>query len=103
MGVKKQDLIDKLKEAEIEFEDSAKVDDLRGLLSDEEYAALEAEVETREAAEKQAEKDGLIKCVILRDTWDEDGNRHKAGTEVNLPAEAAIDGVENGVLSRVKK
>ena len=43
-----------------------------------------------------------IKCVILRDTWDEDGNRHVAGSEADLPAEAAMDGVENGTLARVK-
>ncbi|MGB7243556.1 MAG: hypothetical protein WBC93_15910 [Sulfitobacter sp.] len=43
-----------------------------------------------------------IKCKILRDMWDEDGVRHAAGKEVNLPAEAAMDGVESGALSRVK-
>lgn len=49
-----------------------------------------------------ADKDTMIKCVILRDTWDKDGNRHRAGEEVSLPAAAAMDGVENGTLSRVK-
>lgn len=44
----------------------------------------------------------LVKCVILRDTWDKDGVRHRKGKEVELPAEAAMDGVENGALSRVK-
>lgn len=46
--------------------------------------------------------DKLIKCTILRDTWDEKGARHKAGTVVELPAEAAMDGVEAGTLARVK-
>lgn len=46
--------------------------------------------------------DKKIKCTILRDTWDEDGNRHKAGTTVMLDPEAAMDGVEKGALSRVK-
>lgn len=46
--------------------------------------------------------DKMIKCVILRDTWDGDGKRHRAGSEVELPADAAMDGVENGTLSRVK-
>ena len=44
----------------------------------------------------------MIKCTILRDTWDGDGVRHVAGEEVELPAEAAMDGVENGTLARVK-
>lgn len=43
-----------------------------------------------------------IKCVILRDFWDADGKRHKAGTEVSLPIEAAMDGVESGAVARVK-
>lgn len=46
--------------------------------------------------------DKTIKCVILRDFWDADGNRQPAGKEIDLPAEEAIDGVEAGALSRVK-
>ncbi len=44
----------------------------------------------------------LIECVILRDYWDEDGKRHKAGTKVSIPVEAALDGVETGALARAK-
>jgi len=43
-----------------------------------------------------------IKCVILRDYWDDAGERQPAGKEVNLTAEEAMDGVESGTLSRVK-
>lgn len=43
-----------------------------------------------------------IKCVILRDYWDDAGERQRAGKEVYLPAEEAMDGVEGGTLSRVK-
>lgn len=43
-----------------------------------------------------------VKCRILRDTWDADGNRNRAGSEVNLPVEAAMDGVEAGTVERVK-
>lgn len=46
--------------------------------------------------------DKKIKCVILRDTWDEDGKRHKAGAEVTLGVDAAMDGVEAGSVARVK-
>lgn len=45
----------------------------------------------------------LIKCRIERDYWDADGERHRAGTEVELPVEAAIDGIETGALTRVKE
>ncbi|AGG91174.1 hypothetical protein SUFP_026 [Sulfitobacter phage NYA-2014a] len=45
----------------------------------------------------------LIRCVILRDFWNADGKRQPAGKEVDLPAEDAMDGVESGALSRVKK
>lgn len=45
----------------------------------------------------------MIKCRILRDRWDEDGVRHPKGTEVSVPVEAAMDGIESGTLERVKK
>lgn len=43
-----------------------------------------------------------IKCVIERDFWDENEVRHPAGTIVDVPIEAAMDGVESGALSRFK-
>lgn len=43
-----------------------------------------------------------IKCIILRDFWDAEGERQPAGKEIDLPAEEAMDGVESGALSRVK-
>lgn len=43
-----------------------------------------------------------IKCLVLRDYWNDDGERVRAGTVVDLSADAAIDGVESGALSRVK-
>jgi hypothetical protein len=43
-----------------------------------------------------------IKCVVLRDFWNAAGDRVRAGSEVNLPAEQAMDGVESGSLTRVK-
>lgn len=44
----------------------------------------------------------LIKCMVMRDYWNESGERIAAGSVVELPAEAAMDGVEIGALSRVK-
>lgn len=46
--------------------------------------------------------DKLVRVRIERDFWDADGTRHRAGTEVDVPVEAALDGVETGALSRVK-
>jgi hypothetical protein len=43
-----------------------------------------------------------IKCRVLRDVWNAEGERIVAGTEIDLPAEEAMDGVESGALSRVK-
>lgn len=39
---------------------------------------------------------------INRDFWDEQGNRHYKGTIVELTADEALEGVENGILSRLK-
>lgn len=44
----------------------------------------------------------LVKVRIERDFWDAEGTRHRKGTEVDVPVEAALDGVETGALSRVK-
>ena len=43
-----------------------------------------------------------VKCVFVRDTWDEDGNRHRAGSEIELEIDAAMDGVESGAVTRAK-
>ena len=47
--------------------------------------------------------DKLVKVRIERDFWDAEGTRHRAGTEVDVPVEAALDGIETGALSRVKE
>ena len=47
-------------------------------------------------------KEKLIPVVIKRDVWDADGKRHRKGTIIELPVDAAMDGVESGALSRVK-
>lgn len=39
---------------------------------------------------------------VLRDYWDEAGERIRAGTQIEASAEVAMDGVEAGLLSRVK-
>jgi len=46
--------------------------------------------------------DGTLMCEILRDFWDDEGKRHRAGKEVELPVEAAIEGIESGALKRIK-
>lgn len=44
-----------------------------------------------------------IECRILRDTWDEDGNRHRKGSVISLDPEHAMDALEAGAVERVKK
>lgn len=44
----------------------------------------------------------LIKCEILRDFWDAKGDRHRAGTEIEVTVDEALAGVEAGALKRVK-
>jgi hypothetical protein len=54
--------------------------------------------------EKKPETKGekLIPVRINRDFWDKDGNRHRKGKIIDVPIEAALEGVETGALSRVK-
>ena len=47
-------------------------------------------------------KPKTIACVVLRDFWDENGDRQRAGKVVEVSVEAAMDGVEAGIPSRVK-
>lgn len=48
----------------------------------------------------------LVQVVINRDFWKENDKgeiiRHRAGTKLEVPIEAALEGVETGALSRVK-
>lgn len=51
---------------------------------------------------------GMVKVVINRDFWvknDKEGEpaiRYRKGTVIDVPVEAALDGIETGALSRVK-
>lgn len=44
-----------------------------------------------------------IKMVVLRDFWPEADVRVRAGTEIEVEVEAAMDGIEKGLLARVKE
>ena len=48
------------------------------------------------AAEKK------VLASVLRDYWTDEGERIRAGREVEVPMEALVDGMEKGVLERVK-
>jgi hypothetical protein len=52
--------------------------------------------------EGKAKGEKLIPVRINRDFWDKDGNRHRKGKIIDVPIEAALEGVETGALSRVK-
>lgn len=47
-------------------------------------------------------KGDLVACEVLRDFWPEEGTRVHKGTIVEVDAEAAMTGIENGILKRVK-
>lgn len=51
---------------------------------------------------KKPAKERLIPVHVMRDVWDENGTRLRKGTIVEVSVDAALDGVENGTLSRVK-
>ncbi|PWL17399.1 hypothetical protein DKP76_11515 [Falsochrobactrum shanghaiense] len=44
-----------------------------------------------------------IEVEIVRDFWDADGNRCEAGTCIEVPVEAALEGIETGALRRAPK
>lgn len=43
-----------------------------------------------------------IAVTVLRDVWDAEGERHRAGTVRHVSVEDAMDGIESGIYSRVK-
>lgn len=43
-----------------------------------------------------------IKIVVLRDYWDEAGERHRKGTVEEVGVDAALDGIESGQMMRFK-
>lgn len=47
-------------------------------------------------------KEKLVTVRVLRDFWTSEGERIRKDTIVDVPVEAALDGVESGALSRVK-
>jgi hypothetical protein len=57
---------------------------------------------TDEKNETKTTTEKLIPVRIMRDFWDSEGKRHHKGTVVEVPVDAALDGVETGALSRVK-
>lgn len=48
--------------------------------------------------------DKKVKARVLRDFWptDKDEDRIRAGTEIEVTMETLVDGLENGILERVK-
>lgn len=45
----------------------------------------------------------LVECEVLRDYWDEGNRRRRKGTLLAVPTQEAFEGIETGVLKRVKK
>lgn len=55
-----------------------------------------------EEAPKAKPATHLVAVSIKRDIWDDEGTRHRKGTVIELPVEAAMDAVEAGKATRVK-
>ena len=49
-----------------------------------------------------AKKQDKIKIEVLRDYWDADGNRHRKGGVEEVSVDAALDGIEAGMMKRHK-
>ena len=45
----------------------------------------------------------MVACTVLRDYWPKADERVPAGTIIHVTPDEAMDGIENGTLSRVKK
>lgn len=46
-----------------------------------------------------AKEENTVKAVILRDYWDENGERHNAGAVVDVSKDVLIDGMGKGILA----
>lgn len=48
--------------------------------------------------------EGTIRCTVVRDFWptENDEDRVRAGTMIEVTAEEALDGIEAGTLARVR-
>ncbi|AEI70916.1 hypothetical protein [EBPR podovirus 2] len=44
----------------------------------------------------------MVTARVLRDYWTEEGERIPAGREIKVPIEALVEGMEKGILERVK-
>lgn len=51
---------------------------------------------------KASKSTQTVPVRIKRDIWDAEGERHRKGTVIELPVEAAMDAIEAGAVSRVK-
>lgn len=58
----------------------------------------------RKVLPEDAQAEGMIRCIVLRDFWptENDEDRVRAGTMIEVSAEDALDGVERSTLARFK-
>lgn len=47
-------------------------------------------------------KAATVACIIIRDFWDDDGVRQRAGKEIDVSIDDAFAGIESGILARKK-
>jgi len=83
----KDEIKAKLDAAGIEYDARWGVDKLEAMLPPEMVSAPKAQT---------------VACVVLRDYWQAENDRVRAGSVLDLEPMAAIDGIESGLLARVK-
>lgn len=65
-------------------------------------AGLNGPAFSNEEQAMTAKKPETVKIVVLRDYWDEDGNRHPKGKIESVAVNLAFDGIEAGQMKRYK-
>ena len=54
-------------------------------------------------AAKKEKKEKMVSIRIMRDRWDDLGNRQEKGRVIDLPLdETVLEGIENGTMERYK-
>lgn len=47
-------------------------------------------------------KEATVSVMVMRDYWDANGERHRAGSIEDVAVEDALDGIESGAMKRHK-
>src|SRR5690606_30868646 len=104
------DLLAQAAELNIEVTDNATNDALKAAIDEvlaedaDKRDPLDHDGDGKKGGSKAAKKSGpkTYAYRINRDFWDEEGERFRKGTVIEMTADDAQDGLESGAVSRVK-